>query len=179
MKLLIYQNLYHLQTNNYFFEKIAKDNIKFDDFLNNERFIMYEYDRANRHVRRIIQDFATIEKDMREIIIHHTTFDLLNAFYNLCPRQYSDGRERLLCTLHYAKSVLPNTKTTHTLKEKITKVCRGDYLLAYKIFLNNYSQYHGRGYWAKDGIANSLTIIGQVYFYPDLWVMKKPDGWWI
>lgn len=53
----LYQNLYHLQTNNYFFEKIAKDNIKFDDFLNNERFIMYEYDRANRHVRRIIQDF--------------------------------------------------------------------------------------------------------------------------
>lgn len=53
----LYQNLYHLKTNNYFFEKIAKDNIKFDDFLNNERFIMYEYDRANRHVRRIIQDF--------------------------------------------------------------------------------------------------------------------------
>lgn len=53
----LYQNLYHLKTNNYFFEKIAKDNYKFDDFLNNERFIMYEYDRANRHVRRIIQDF--------------------------------------------------------------------------------------------------------------------------
>ncbi len=53
----LYQNLYHLKTNNYFFEKIAKDNYKFDDFLNNERFIMYEYDRANRHVRRIIYDF--------------------------------------------------------------------------------------------------------------------------
>lgn len=53
----LYNNLYHLKTNNYFFEKIAKDNYKFDDFLINDRFVMYEYDRANRHVRRIIRDF--------------------------------------------------------------------------------------------------------------------------